>query len=226
MASIHSGGKGRLLISDADGNMVDLSPYTNKVTLDGTLGEHSLWSYDLEVEGFWDPVVDAVLATWCYRQPRAFELEAKPTFYNGEALLATYGVSTPVSSVVTFSAEFAVVGAINRRPGPATDLSFSQLRETSLTRCLADYKHGLSEWSALEWAGAMCGEAGETANLAKKLRRGEYVPLEDIADEIADTVIYADLLAASLGITLGDAVVAKFNKTSRKIGSSEFLTDG
>lgn len=28
-------------------------------------------------------------------------------------------------------------------------------------------------WSLLEWAGAMCGEAGESANFAKKLKRVE-----------------------------------------------------
>jgi hypothetical protein len=40
-----------------------------------------------------------------------------------------------------------------------------------------------------------------------------------IADEIADNVIYLDLMAQSLGLDLGEIVANKFNKTSDKIGS-------
>ena len=223
MAFIHTKGNGHVSISDDDGDMVDLSPYTNNINLYHGYDD-GLWNYSLDVKGLWDPEVDALLVNWL-GPPRRFRLQVAPLAFSGTLQLMTYGVGAPVDAVVTWSAEFIVHELVND-PVPAQNLSFAQLRETNVTRCLADYKHGLSEWSALEWAGAMCGEAGETANLAKKLRRGEDVPLEDIADEIADTVIYADLLAASLGITLGDAVVAKFNKTSRKIGSSEFLTDG
>lgn len=36
------------------------------------------------------------------------------------------------------------------------------------------WHHGdLNRWTYLEWAGAMCGEAGEAANYAKKMRRLE-----------------------------------------------------
>src|SRR3954464_13889395 len=42
----------------------------------------------------------------------------------------------------------------------------------------AERWHGLKSWSALEWAGAMAGEAGEACNAAKKLKR--------IEDEIAN----------------------------------------
>lgn len=40
-----------------------------------------------------------------------------------------------------------------------------------------------------------------------------------IADEIADTVIYADLLAARRGIDLGNAVITKFNTVSKRANS-------
>ena len=80
----------------------------------------------------------------------------------------------------------------------------------------------------------MCGEAGETANVVKKIRRHETgcvndgdPSLEELRDqaveEMADTVIYLDLLALHLGMDLGEAVRAKFNKTSEKFGFPEKL---
>ena len=62
-----------------------------------------------------------------------------------------------------------------------------------------------------EWACAMAGEAGEACNVAKKIKRLETGTntAKDPATmdacrtlmgkELADTVIYCDLLAASLG---------------------------
>ena len=44
-----------------------------------------------------------------------------------------------------------------------------------------------------------------------------------IGHELADVVIYVDLLAARLDIDLGDAVIQKFNLTSKKIGSHQTL---
>jgi NTP pyrophosphatase (non-canonical NTP hydrolase) len=70
----------------------------------------------------------------------------------------------------------------------------------------------------------MAGECGEVCNLIKKLRRGESVPLIEIGDELADVVIYCDLLAARLKIDLGDAVVRKFNEVSDRRHASTFLS--
>jgi NTP pyrophosphatase (non-canonical NTP hydrolase) len=80
----------------------------------------------------------------------------------------------------------------------------------------------------------MAGEAGETCNEVKKLRRLDDNPYNDaalerskqkekIAKELADTIIYADLLAARLGIDLGDAVIQKFNEVSRRVHSKIYL---
>ncbi len=44
-----------------------------------------------------------------------------------------------------------------------------------------------------------------------------------IAEELADTVLYAVLLAARINIDLGQAVVEKFNKTSERYGFPERL---
>lgn len=90
------------------------------------------------------------------------------------------------------------------------------------------FNHPLTGWSLSDWFTAVTGELGEAANIAKKLNRvrdgipGNAETEEELraalADEIADTFIYLDLLAQSQGIDLESAVVAKFEKTSAKIG--------
>jgi len=94
-----------------------------------------------------------------------------------------------------------------------------KLRELSVKRCETCF-FPLGEWSVLEWAGAAAGEAGEAANVAKKIRRdGPSAKLrKQLADEIADTIIYLDLLAASEGINLEEAIRSKFNRVSKKKG--------
>jgi NTP pyrophosphatase (non-canonical NTP hydrolase) len=110
-------------------------------------------------------------------------------------------------------------------------LTFDQLRKANVTRCNATYHH-LETWSPTDWATAMAGECGEACNVIKKIRRLEDGPdksyntdvdraslVKKAADELADLVIYADLLACRLGIDLGDAVVKKFNEVSERVGS-------
>jgi NTP pyrophosphatase (non-canonical NTP hydrolase) len=98
----------------------------------------------------------------------------------------------------------------------------SRLREANVAR--------QSEWDpddriSLEYRGnEMAGEVGEACNVIKKLARermgirGSRSSLFDLAEELADVVICADLIAMHVGIDLGDAVKEKFNKTSAKIG--------
>ena len=71
----------------------------------------------------------------------------------------------------------------------------------------------------------LAGEFGEVCNAVKKLQRkqagkkgGEDICLEDVADELADVLIYLDLVAAHFGIDLAEAVARKFNATSVKHG--------
>jgi len=101
----------------------------------------------------------------------------------------------------------------------AKELSFEELRRKNVLRC-EDVFHPLNDWSATDWACAMAGECGEVCNKVKKLRRGEMITRKDIGEELADVIIYADLLAARMGIELGEEVVAKFNKVSAKRESS------
>lgn len=113
-------------------------------------------------------------------------------------------------------------------------LTFGDLRAANVSRCNAVF-HPLESWTPTDWACAMAGEAGEACNAVKKLRRHadgtntakdpatEAECVAAIAVELADTVIYADLLAARLGIDLAEAVREKFNAVSVLRGADERL---
>jgi NTP pyrophosphatase (non-canonical NTP hydrolase) len=100
-------------------------------------------------------------------------------------------------------------------------LTFDLLREANVKRSEQVF-HPVRSWSLPEWACAMAGETGEACNLIKKIHRGDLTlatSREALGHELADVVIYADLLAARAGIHLGDAVRDKFNIVSDKRGS-------
>lgn len=108
-------------------------------------------------------------------------------------------------------------------------LSFDGLRRANMSRT-EDAFHAIDDWSPTDWATAMAGECGECCNVVKKMRRLQSHPnwqpgdadldLTRMAgDELADLIIYADLLAARLGINLGECLVRKFNEVSVRIGS-------
>ncbi len=109
-------------------------------------------------------------------------------------------------------------------------MTFDELRKANVKRC-GEAFHPLESWSPADWACAMAGELGEACNLVKKLRRlsdGKQLAnipenaqhiVKGIADELADTVVYIDLLAARLGIDLGDSILNKFNEVSDRVGS-------
>ena len=92
----------------------------------------------------------------------------------------------------------------------------------------------LSSWSTSDWMTAVTGELGEAANIVKKLNRcRDRIPgnteteeelREKLGEEIADTAIYLDLLAQSLGFALGRLIARKFNATSARIGYPYMIT--
>lgn len=111
-----------------------------------------------------------------------------------------------------------------------------QLRMNDATRVKRWHgKRGIKDWNTMEWACAMCGEAGEAANMAKKIGRFDHKLnrrkneknrirlVRLLADEIADTIIYLDLLALREGIDLPSAIKSKFNRTSKEFGFPERL---
>lgn len=84
---------------------------------------------------------------------------------------------------------------------------------------------------SLEYRGnEMAGEVGEACNVIKKLARekmgirGSRATLNDLAEELADVVICADLIAMHVGLDLAEAVARKFNKTSEKVGLKTRIT--
>lgn len=113
-------------------------------------------------------------------------------------------------------------------------LTFAELRAANVKRCVEGFGHTLDSWSVAEWGNAVAGECGEACNVAKKIIRfrdgvagnaqktkEEY--LSDLAAEIADTLVYLDLWAASQNIDLGEAVRLAFNKKSEEIGATQRL---
>lgn len=70
----------------------------------------------------------------------------------------------------------------------------------------------------------LAGETGEACNVGKKIERerlgirGSRATVADLANELADVVICADLVALGEGIDLQAAVADKFNATSEKVG--------
>lgn len=138
-----------------------------------------------------------------------------------------------------------------------TGLDLRVLATINAQRCRRWHPDGSEPWSLADWSNAMQGEAGEAGNLVKKLRRietgtdagpwshavhstGRAVPhdaatearilAKGIGLELADTVIYADLLAQELqrkygGYDLSELVVTKFNAVSHREGFPERLPE-
>lgn len=121
-------------------------------------------------------------------------------------------------------------------------MKISDIIKANLSR--VERWHSLNSWSPLEWAGAMCGEAGEAANSAKKLKRvqdqianndGRLFGLEmslteqeklyakQIGMEVADTIIYSVLLCARVGVDLEACIKEAFNQKSEEYGFPERL---
>jgi NTP pyrophosphatase (non-canonical NTP hydrolase) len=83
-----------------------------------------------------------------------------------------------------------------------------------------------SDWGLSQWSNAVLGELGEAANIIKKVDRGDMTMDEArpiLADELADVMIYLDILAFRCGVDLGDATISKFNRVSRHISCNVHL---
>lgn len=120
-------------------------------------------------------------------------------------------------------------------------LPLELLRATNTSRASRWHPGGIADWTPERWYTALIGEAGEAGNALKKLFRVEdgianksepgreilsrSEAIVKIAEELADTLIYLDLFAQSLGIDLAAATIAKFNSVSHKYGFPERLPD-
>jgi len=106
-------------------------------------------------------------------------------------------------------------------------LTFDELRQKNIERNQESYDDALHNASLSYFGNALAGEVGETCNLIKKVERAKLVgkfndtiPASEIGKELADVVIYADLIATKLGSSLGQCVRNKFNEVSDRIGSN------
>lgn len=82
------------------------------------------------------------------------------------------------------------------------------------------YEKCRTEWSLADWSNALAGETGELCNIIKKIRRGDDIDVKEAGKELADIVIYADLIASQLGLDLSECIVQKFNEVSERVHSS------
>lgn len=102
-------------------------------------------------------------------------------------------------------------------------MNLERISEINLQRCERWHPTGLADWTAEEWGNALFGEAGELANVLKKVHRHETsvsqasnvsMPelLQMAATEIGDTYLYLDLSAQRVGWSLHD-IVSKYAST-------------
>lgn len=96
-----------------------------------------------------------------------------------------------------------------------------ELRRANVNRQV-EWENAQDKTSLSYLGNAIAGEVGEACNIIKKLERealglrGSRATSQDLADELADVIIYIDLLAARFDIDLEEAIRSKFNKTSIK----------
>ena len=110
----------------------------------------------------------------------------------------------------------------------------AEINKQRATRWHPGFPNDDATWSGADWSNAMAGEAGEACNVVKKLRRAELglrgrldpnptTLVNRLAEELADTITYADLVATYYGIDLAEAITQKFNAVSSLQGFPERL---
>ena len=67
----------------------------------------------------------------------------------------------------------------------------------------------------------LCGEAGELANLEKKLWKGKEISFQAVKEEIADVFICVHNYANARGINLAEAVAEKLSVIEHKRAAHE-----
>lgn len=118
--------------------------------------------------------------------------------------------------------------------GASLPLTLEGVSRINRQRCKRWHGRDTEPWTAADWSNAMAGEAGEACNVVKKIRRHETntsTPndpdlaelVEMLADELADTYLYLDLLANHFDIDLPKAIADKFNRVSETMGFPERL---
>lgn len=115
-------------------------------------------------------------------------------------------------------------------------MNISDFQEVNAARAKRWHNDGKTNWTLLEWCGAMCSEAGEAANVAKKIRRlhmelpnkevgldiHDYAVLRDkLACEVADTIIYGLIILSELKYDASYLLISVFDQKSEEYGFPE-----
>ena|ERR1022692_3490807 len=109
-------------------------------------------------------------------------------------------------------------------------LTFYEFSEANKKRCISARPNGFGEslnpgsaYGPEHWAlavGEECGEViGAVLGMTGRKERKKHLTKEDVFKEIGDVGACLDLLAQSLGGTLGECMRMKFNIVSDRIGS-------
>lgn len=113
---------------------------------------------------------------------------------------------------------------------PIAELTFDEFQSMNYERCRRAFPM-CDDWSLNDWAVALAGEVGELCNLLKKDRRrlatderymldGPFHEMarQNVLDELADVITYADLMISMLSGATGEVLLTKFNEVSDRIG--------
>lgn len=115
-------------------------------------------------------------------------------------------------------------------------MNISDFQKVNAKRAIRWHNSGETKWNLLEWAGAMCGEAGEAANYAKKIRRiDQSLPNREaglsisnleslkhkLAQEVADSIIYGLIILSELEVDASDILADTFDTKSEEYGFPE-----
>jgi len=115
-------------------------------------------------------------------------------------------------------------------------MNLTEFQKINAIRAKRWHHDGQINWNLLEWAGAMCGESGEAANVAKKIRRldmklpnkeaglsktDRFVLDDKLACEVADTIIYGLIILSELNYDASAIIKSVFNQKSIEYGFPE-----
>lgn len=104
-----------------------------------------------------------------------------------------------------------------------TSLTFATFAAANRLRCETGFHKKVCVSNAVPMTLGLSEEAGEVAGAVRAhlgiTTRKVGTTVQAVGDEIADLVQYADLLAACLGLSLEEVLIAKFNRVSERIGS-------
>jgi NTP pyrophosphatase (non-canonical NTP hydrolase) len=130
-------------------------------------------------------------------------LNKSRTGYNSVGPLFGVGWTAAIDYVLTLLKEYK------------QESFLKQLKRLNEERC-PYFGNKVEEWSETDWGCAIGGESGELQNWLIKRRRGDNVDLKEVAHEMADIVIYVDMLATKMNIDLEETIKEKWNIVSER----------